>query len=128
MKAKDIIWTVDCEEDLDFLPTEVDIPEGMEDKDEISDYLSDTFGFCHEGFVLDTEADSSSPKTYSLVFKNEKGRKVYLAGTYACGQLAFTPDRNEAKKFFNMNDALAYYDVGCGIETLVPASGGGNNG
>ena len=30
MKAFNIIWDVDDERDLQFLPTEIDIPEGME--------------------------------------------------------------------------------------------------
>lgn len=53
MKATCIIWDVDCKEDLQHLPTEIDIPDGMTDEDEISDYLSDTTGFCHKGFVLE---------------------------------------------------------------------------
>lgn len=52
MKAVDIDWDVDCEEDREFLPTEIEIPDGMEDDDEISDYLSDVTGFCHKGFRL----------------------------------------------------------------------------
>jgi hypothetical protein len=53
MKATNIIWGTDCEEDLEFLPTEIDIPNGMKDEDEISDYISDTTGFCHKGFALE---------------------------------------------------------------------------
>lgn len=34
------------------LPSEIDIPEEMEDEEEISDYLSETTGYCHKGFVL----------------------------------------------------------------------------
>ena len=57
MKATNIEWDVsDLEEDeledLD-LPTEIEIPEGMEDEDDISDYISDVTGFCHYGFVLE---------------------------------------------------------------------------
>lgn len=54
MKAFNIVWDVDDERDLQFLPTEIDIPEGMED-DEISDYISDVTGFCHKGYLLDTD-------------------------------------------------------------------------
>lgn len=53
MKATNIIWDVDYEEDLENLPTEIEIPEGMTDEDEISDYISDETGFCHKGFVLE---------------------------------------------------------------------------
>lgn len=50
MKAICIEWDVDFDESE--LPTEIDIPDGMEDEDEISDYLSDVTGWCHRGFCL----------------------------------------------------------------------------
>lgn len=52
MKAINIEWDVDCAEDEDLLPSEIEIPKGMADDDEISDYLSDTTGFCHKGYEL----------------------------------------------------------------------------
>ena len=52
MRAINIEWDVDCEEDREFLATEIDIPDSMEDDDEISDYLSDTTGYCHKGYIL----------------------------------------------------------------------------
>jgi hypothetical protein len=52
MKAINIVWDVDFEEDLENLPDEIEIPEEMTDEDEISDYLSDVTGFCHDGFEL----------------------------------------------------------------------------
>lgn len=52
MKAINIEWDVDCEEDLEDLPTEIEIPDGMTDEEEISDYISDETGFCHYGFEL----------------------------------------------------------------------------
>ena len=55
MKAFNIIWDVDDKRDLQFLPTEIDIPDGMEDDDEISDYISEVTGFCHKGYSLDTD-------------------------------------------------------------------------
>lgn len=55
MKATSIAWDVDDERDLMFLPTEVEIPAGMTDEEEISDYLSELTGFCHRGFSLSTE-------------------------------------------------------------------------
>ena len=51
LKAINIMWDVDYDDD-GYLPTEIDIPEGMTDEEEISDYLSDVTGFCHEGFEL----------------------------------------------------------------------------
>lgn len=53
MKAVSIIWDVDYEEDLESLPKEIEIPDGMTDEDGISDYLSDTTGFCHKGFEIE---------------------------------------------------------------------------
>ena len=57
MKAINIKWDVDELEDLDYLPTEVEIPSYLitdEDDllDDISDWLSDEVGFCHDGFEL----------------------------------------------------------------------------
>lgn len=45
MKIKNIIWETDGEEVV--LPTEVDLPNGIEpdDDDAINDYLSDTYGW-----------------------------------------------------------------------------------
>lgn len=53
MKATNIQWNVDDPKDLELLPTEIDIPDGMDDEDEISDYISDVTGFCHKGFELE---------------------------------------------------------------------------
>jgi hypothetical protein len=52
VKAINIDWDIDYEEDRESLPTEIEIPADMEDEDEISDYLSDVTGFCHKGFEL----------------------------------------------------------------------------
>lgn len=50
MKAINIEW--DTNGEAVDLPTEIDIPEGMSDEDEISDYISDMVGFCHKGFSV----------------------------------------------------------------------------
>ena len=50
MKAINIQWDTDGENIS--LPTEIDIPEGMTDEDEVSDYISNVTGFCHKGFEL----------------------------------------------------------------------------
>ena len=55
MKAINIVWDVDYEEELEDLPDEIEIPEGMVDVDEIGDYISDVTGFCHYGFTLKEE-------------------------------------------------------------------------
>lgn len=57
MKAVNIQWDIDYdEEDID-LPLEIEIPDGMNNEDEISDYISESTGFCHKGYDLlsDTE-------------------------------------------------------------------------
>ena len=53
MKATNIVWDVDLVEDLQTLPTEIEIPKYIKDEDEISDYVSDVTGFCHKGFILE---------------------------------------------------------------------------
>lgn len=59
LKAINIKWDTDGDEEvLQDLPTGVEIPEGMYDEEEISDWLSDEYGFCHYGFELfDTVGD-----------------------------------------------------------------------
>lgn len=52
LKATNILWDTDYDDDEE-LPTEIDIPEGMTDEDEISDYLSEVTGYCHQGYVLE---------------------------------------------------------------------------
>ena len=50
MKAVNIIWDT-AGKDVE-LPTEIEIPNGMTDEEEISDYITDETGFCHYGFEL----------------------------------------------------------------------------
>ena len=50
MKAINIKWDTDGE-NIE-LPNEIELPFGMVDEDEISDYISDETGFCHCGFEL----------------------------------------------------------------------------
>lgn len=52
MRAINIEWDVDYEEQIEDLPKEIEIPKGMTDEEEISDWLSDETGFCHAGFEL----------------------------------------------------------------------------
>lgn len=51
MKATHIKWDTDGEKIA--LPTEIELPDGMTDEDEISDYISDKTGFCHMGFCIE---------------------------------------------------------------------------
>lgn len=58
MRAVNIKWDVDELGDLEYLPTEVEIPsylitDDIDDSlEDISDWLSDEYGFCHDGFEL----------------------------------------------------------------------------
>lgn len=52
LKATNILWDTDYDDDGE-LPTEIDIPEGMTNEDEISYYLSEVTGYCHQGYVLE---------------------------------------------------------------------------
>lgn len=52
MKAVNIKWDVDSDEDYEYLPSEIEIPDEITDEDEISDYITDETGFCHKGFDL----------------------------------------------------------------------------
>ena len=54
MKAVNIEWDCDFEEDLELLPTEIEIPNSIdkEDFDSIDDYISDVTDYCHKGYEL----------------------------------------------------------------------------
>lgn len=58
LKAINIQWDVDNEHDLELLPKEIIIPNGMVDEDEISDYISDVTGYCHKGYLLDCDLNA----------------------------------------------------------------------
>lgn len=54
MRAIHIEW--DTDEDMELLkelPTEMKLPEGMTDEDEISDWITEQEGFCNKGFLLE---------------------------------------------------------------------------
>jgi hypothetical protein len=90
-KAFNIKWDVDYEEDLESLPTEIEIPEDLEDDDDISDYLSDTTGFCHAGFEIGECVDG-------LISRNKKDNgnlEIYL-GDYL---LATIENGDDDEKF-----------------------------
>lgn len=59
MKVINIKWDIDLEDDETYeealencgLPTEIEIPKCVDEED-ISDWLSDEYGFCHAGFEV----------------------------------------------------------------------------
>lgn len=55
MKAINILWDVDFKQQLESMPTEIEIPDGMTDEYEISDYISEVTGFCHSGFIMEVQ-------------------------------------------------------------------------
>ena len=59
IKVSNIKWDFDdlTEDEISELglPNEIEIPEGIFDEEEISDYMSDVTGFCHKGFELREE-------------------------------------------------------------------------
>lgn len=50
MKATNIVWDIDGEDMC--LPNEILLPHDMKDIEEISDYITECTGFCHQGFAL----------------------------------------------------------------------------
>ena len=63
MKAVNIGWDItdddltknEQEDILAGLPTEVEIPDGFENEDDISDWLSNEYGYCHNGFEIEED-------------------------------------------------------------------------
>ncbi len=66
MKATNIKWDVDYNEDNDMLPVDVEIPQTLIDSanedgkvdidvlcESVGDWLSDSYGFCHDGFDIE---------------------------------------------------------------------------
>ena len=51
MKAINIDWDIDDDSRI-ILPNEIEIPNGMTDEDDISEYITDKTGFFHYGFEL----------------------------------------------------------------------------
>lgn len=59
MKAVNIQWDIDYPEELEELPSAIEIPEDIIDEDDyegtldaISDYITDCTGYCHKGFNI----------------------------------------------------------------------------
>ena len=78
MKAINIQWDIDSnEKDID-LPLEIEIPDGMNDEDEISDYISESTGFCHKGYDLLSDTE------YAVEIHNNNGfvRQIDVFNNY----------------------------------------------
>lgn len=71
MKAVNIKWDADGDQKvLETLPKEVEIPKGMNDSDEISDWLSNEYGFCHLGYELVHEFTKEERKPMKILLGN----------------------------------------------------------
>lgn len=53
MKATCIQWETDTAEEKKNLPSEIELPDGMTNAEEIEDYISEMTGYCHSGYVLE---------------------------------------------------------------------------
>lgn len=107
MKATNIKWDVDCDSDGRLLPTEIEIPAGMEDEDEITDYLSDVTGICHDGYEL---------------IKNEEHRpyRIAITETYVKEVEIFALSSEEAEQ--KANDLCAEGTINFDFENFVDRS------
>lgn len=74
MKATNIKWDTDGnKKTLRYLPKKMEIPSGMYDLDDISDYLSDETGFCHDGFFIEYDKDDVKEYLESHLEENDLG-------------------------------------------------------
>ena len=92
IKAINIIWDVDSEEELKDLPTEIEVPEGMIDEEEISDYISDMTGYCHKGFKVSYENEQTVSKTINKTICPYCGKKLIRLEPYEEGIYEFWCD------------------------------------
>lgn len=82
LKAINIKWDTDGDKEvLNELPTEMIIPDELEEMykkdkeyalEEISDWLSDETGFCHDGFEIEKEITKESVENELYDFFNDK--------------------------------------------------------
>lgn len=82
LKAKNIKWDTDGDmEVFNELPTEMIVPDELEEMykkdkeyalEEISDWLSDETGFCHDGFEIEREITKESVEDELFDFFNDK--------------------------------------------------------
>lgn len=70
--ATNIKWDVDGPSQLEYLPTiiKIDNADLWKDADDISDYISDVTGFCHDGFSI--ECDMTIKQMYDRIEKIDK--------------------------------------------------------
>lgn len=109
MKAFNIQWDIDEGEEV-TLPNEIEIPDGMTDEEEISDYITDYTGFCHKGFELSEEASMEK------WLKEQIGKVI----SDIAGSLLKLEDAKGTKKiteYMNIGHGIGKYHAF--LETLV---------
>lgn len=101
MRATNIKWDVDYDEEHNELPTEVEIPKELTDPDIIGEWLSDTYGFCHNGFRIEmTEEERQN-------YCKDCARSIY-----SDGPLGHSCDMNvEDKGYYNHANYPCYTRV-----------------
>lgn len=106
LKAINIKWDTDGDmEVLNELPMEMIIPDKLEEMykkdkeyalDEISDWLSDETGFCHDGFEIEKELTKEDLKEWQVKIMKEKFWQYILDN--------FTIDNDGRKMICNILD------------------------
>ena len=106
LKAINIKWDTDGDmEVLNELPMEMNIPDKLEEMykkdkeyalDEISDWLSDETGFCHDGFEIEKELTKEDLKEWQMKIMKEKFWQYILDN--------FTIDNDGRKMICNILD------------------------
>ena len=105
------------------LPDEVDIPLELVDDEDIANWLSDEYGFCHEGFKLKTIARHKIPKK---IYCPNCGKELirlepYIGERYdawcdTCGiDITLWPDEETPVSIENDIIRADWYDAGEGI-------------
>lgn len=118
MKAINIKWDTDGDmELLEQLPTKMEIPEGIIDEEEISDYLTDEIGFCHEGFDLvnlETEENNMYLKdVLNLMCIEETGeekRIITLKEHMGFKRIIYRGELKKLKDYVNNHEELKLED------------------
>lgn len=119
MRVYNIKW--DCEKEYRAsLPTEIEVPDHLYDEDdpyleEISDYLSDRYGFCHFGFKCD-RPKKRPPKLKSMSFTLVMDRPIkpdhyIMPGGYSINDKIFDFKSSNCKIGFSDNEYVCEVDT-----------------
>ena len=77
MRAIDIKWDTDGDEEiLKTLPKEMDIPDDV-DEENVADWLSDETGFCVFGFVLEAYFGNPDNPLKNLLYASSTFRQAF---------------------------------------------------